>query len=320
MRSVLPKLGLEGELVVPESRRNAALARILQFIAPVDSDEGRDRAWGQNIEDLDREFLERTVSRMDPLFCTSGPYPIEVTGIEDMPPPPTLLVSNHSGGLLIPDAWGLGWIWYQKMGLDRPLHGLAHEMLFKVRGTGQPMAQLGALRAGPSVALEALRDWRHDIAVMPGGDVDVFRPYRDRFRIDFGGRKGYAKLALKAGVPIVPIAHSGAHETLIVLARGSRIARMTGIKKAARANIFPISLTFPWGLTVGPLPNVPVPARFRYRFGSAVQLADKPVPEPTQAQIDELDRRVRSAMQAQMDQLRVETPTIADRLRHGLRI
>jgi hypothetical protein len=115
---------------VPESRRCAALARFLQFVAPVDSDEGRDRAWGENVEDLDRELLERTLARMDPLFCGSGPYPIEVTGIENIPPPPTLLVSNHSGGLLIPDAWGLGWVWYEKMGLDRPLHGLGHEMMF----------------------------------------------------------------------------------------------------------------------------------------------------------------------------------------------
>jgi 1-acyl-sn-glycerol-3-phosphate acyltransferase len=302
-----------------ETRARAALARILEFLAPVDADEDRDRAWGQNIDDLDVELLQRTLSRFDPFFCPSGPYPVEVSGLEDLPPPPTLLVSNHSGGLLIPDAWGLGWVWYQRMGLDRPLHGLAHEMLFKVRGTGQPMARLGALRAGPRVAIEALRDWRRDIAVMPGGDRDVFRPYRDRFRVSFGGRKGYARLALKAGVPIVPVAHSGAHETLIVLARGARIARATGIRKAVRAEIFPISLTFPWGLTVGPLPNVPVPARFRYRFGSPVQLEELPVPEPTVAQVHELDRRVRAAMQAQLDQLQTETPSLGHRLRYGLR-
>ncbi|MCO4771590.1 MAG: 1-acyl-sn-glycerol-3-phosphate acyltransferase [Deltaproteobacteria bacterium] len=304
---------------MPRSRSKAALKRVLRFLSPVDGDEDRQRAWGQNVDDLDREALERAIARMDPLFCGSGPYPVEVAGMEHVPPSPVLLVSNHSGGLLIPDAWGLGWLWYQHMTVERPLHGLAHEMMFKVRGTGAPMARLGALRAGPVVALEALRDRRHDIAVMPGGDLDVYRPYRDRFRVDFGGRKGYAKLALRAGVPIVPVAHSGAHETLIVLARGRRIAQATGIRRAARAEIFPISLTVPWGLTVGPLPNLPVPARFRYRFGPPVQISSEPTAEPTHASVDELDRRVRGALQAQLDQLRVETPSIQERLRYGLR-
>lgn len=304
---------------MPTSRRSAALARALKFLSPVDADEERDRAWGQSIDDLDRPSLMRMISRMDPLFNERGPYPIEVVGLDSLPPPPTLLVSNHSGGLLIPDAWGLGWAWYRGMGLDRPLHGMAHELMFKVRGTGEPMAKLGALRAGPKVGIEALRDWKRDIAVMPGGDRDVFRPYRDRFQVSFAGRKGYAKLALKAGVPIVPVAHSGAHATLIVLARGARIARITGINRAVSAESFPISLTFPWGLTLGPIPNVPVPARFRYRFGQAVQLEDVPIAEPSQAQIDELDRRVRAAMQAQLDLLRVETPGMLERLRYGLR-
>ncbi len=301
------------------SRPQAALEALLRFLAPVDADEDRDRAWGQNIDDIDREMIERTIARMDPLFCPSGPFPCDVAGLESVPDGPVLIVSNHSGGLLIPDAWGLGWVWYQNMGLERPLHGLAHEMMFKVRGTGEPMAKLGALRAGPEVGLEALRDWKHSVAVMPGGDRDVYRPYSRRFEVDFAGRRGYARLALKAGVPIVPVAHSGAHETLIVLRRGTRIARWTGIRKAVRAEIFPISLSFPWGLTVGPLPNLPVPARFRYRFCPPVQIESSPVAEPSKAQVDELDRRVRAAMQAELDVLRDETPSLAERLRYGLR-
>ena len=43
---------------------------------------------------------------------------------------------------------------------------------------------------------------------MPGGDRDTWRPYSKRYDVCFAGRKGYARLAIKAGVPIVPIANA----------------------------------------------------------------------------------------------------------------
>ncbi len=279
----------------------------------------REHAWGEDPNDLDKEAIGRAIARLAPLFCPSGPYPCETEGMDLIPSSPVLLVSNHSGGVMIPDAWGLGYIWYEHFGLDRPLHGMGHEMLFKVRATGRPFARIGALRASRKLAIEALRDWRHDIAVMPGGDVDVFRPYRDRFKVAFGGRKGYARLALQAGVPIVPLVNSGAHETLIVLRQGRRIARALGLRRFARTDVFPISLSIPWGLTIGPVPNLPVPARFRYRFGSPLQLEAAPVADPSHSQVEELDRRVRATMQELLDQLEVDTPNIRERFRYGLR-
>lgn len=275
--------------------------------------------WGENPDDLDKEAVGRAVGRLSPLFCPSGPYPCETRGMELIPDAPVLLISNHSGGVMIPDAWGLGYIWYEHFGLDRPLHGMGHEMIFKTRAMGEPMAKLGALRASRKVAIAAMRDWGHDIAVMPGGDVDVFRPYKDRFQVRFGGRKGYARIALEAGVPIVPMVNSGAHETLIVLKQGKRIARALGLRRFARTDVFPISLSIPWGLTIGPVPNLPVPARFRYRFGAPIQLEADAVAAPSHVQIDELDRRVRGAMQGLLDQLAKDTPSIRHRLRHGLR-
>ena len=303
-----------------KSAPHAAIAKILDFLAPGPATPGRGRAWGQSLSDYDPDAVARAMTRLSGLYCESGPYPCDVQGLDSIPDAPVLVVSNHSGGLLIPDAWGLCFVWHRHYRLQRPLHGLGHEMLFKVRGTGEPLARLGALRAGPRVAIEALRDWRRDVAVMPGGDSDVFRPYGDRFRVGFSGRKGYAKLALQSGAAIVPVVNSGAHETLIVLARGARIARATGLRKATRSEVFPISLSVPWGLTIGPWPNLPVPARFRYRFGAPIQLEGDAIEAPSRAQVEELDRRVRTAMQSLLDGLREETPSIGTRLRHGLRL
>ncbi len=276
-------------------------------------------AWGEKVMDRDSEAVGRAVDRLAPLYCESGPYPCEAKGLENIPDGPILLAGNHSGGVLIPDVWGLGYVWHRHFGVERAIHGLAHEMLFKIPMAGEPLARLGVLRATREIAIEALMEHGHSIAVMPGGDGDVFRPYADRFKVRFGGRKGYAKTALRAGVPVVPVGHSGAHETLIVLRSGRRIAKALHLHSLVRSDVFPISLSVPWGLTVGPIPNLPVPARFRYRFGRGIRIEEHPVPEPTQAQIDELDRRVQAELQTLLDHLRAETPSIRHRLRYGLR-
>ncbi len=275
--------------------------------------------WGDDVGHHDPEAVAKAVERLAPLFRESGPYPCEAQGLEHFPDEPVLVVSNHSGGLMIPDVWGLGYVWYTHFGASRPVHSLAHEMIFKTEPTAKFFARIGVLRASREVAHACLHDHRHDLLVLPGGDRDVFRPYRDRFKVAFGGRKGYAKTALRAGVPIIPVANSGAHETLIVLRSGRRIAKALGLHALVRADVFPITLSVPWGLSVGPLPNVPVPARFRYRFGAPIRIEDEPIAEPTQAQIEALDERVRESMQALLDQLADETPSIRQRLRKGLR-
>jgi len=107
--------------------------------------------------------------------------------------------------------------------------------------------------------------------VMPGGDVDTWRPYSKRYEVCFAGRTGYAKLALKAGVPSHPMANAGAHETLIVLTDGAPESRgRCGLHEFARSDIFPVHLSLPWGIAVGPWPHIPLPSRLRYRIGAPV--------------------------------------------------
>jgi 1-acyl-sn-glycerol-3-phosphate acyltransferase len=275
--------------------------------------------WGDDVTQQDPVAVAKAVNRLSPLFRESGPYPCESVGLDTFPDAPVLMVSNHSGGVMIPDVWGLGYIWYSHFGAARPVHSLAHEIIFKIPKLGEMFARIGVLRASREVAHSCLLKHRHDLLVLPGGDKDVFRPYRDRFKVNFGGRKGYAKTALRAGVAIVPVANSGAHETLIVLRSGQRIAKALGLHALVRADVFPVSLSFPWGVAVGPLPNIPVPARFRYRFGAPIRIASEPIAEPTSAQVEELDALVRAALQGLLDELRDETPTIRQRLRQGLR-
>src|SRR5205823_1370763 len=123
--------------------------------------------------------------------------------------------------------------------------------------------------ASLETAREILRQKR-DLLIFPGGDLDTWRPYSKRWEVDFGGRTGYARLALETRVPIVPVAHAGAHETLRVLTSGRGLAKAIGLKRFARANVWPIHLSLPWGLAIGPVPHIPLPGQFRYLVGEPI--------------------------------------------------
>ena len=101
----------------------------------------------------------------------------------------------------------------------------------------------------------------------PGGDFDVFRPWRDRNHIDFNGRLGFIRLALRTGVPVVPAVSIGAHETVVVLARGERLARTLGIDRLFRIKVMPLVLGPPWGVVPGGIPTLPLPAKITVELG-----------------------------------------------------
>jgi 1-acyl-sn-glycerol-3-phosphate acyltransferase len=100
--------------------------------------------------------------------------------------------------------------------------------------------------------------------VYPGGDLEAMRPYRARNEVRFGGRQGYIRTALKAGVPIVPVAAQGAHGTLIVIDDLPGLAKALGVDKRFRAKVFPLSFLLPWGFVLGPTPPyIPLPSKIR---------------------------------------------------------
>jgi len=273
--------------------------------------------WGTRAEDYDPEFTRDVIGRVGRLFGPEGWFHVEVAGWENVPPAPVLLVSNHSGGTTIPDLWGLGFSWLTHFGFERPVHPMGHDMIFSLEGVARTFARLGVLKARPEHALDVLTRLRRDVLVCPGGDRDTWRPYKDRYKVRFAGRKGYARIALRAGVPVVPVANAGAHETLIVLSDGAALARLIGLPAAFRAEIFPIHLSVPWGLTVGPMPHIPVPAWLRYRFGAPI-LPPQGIPEDEA--VDQLDELVRDAIQGLLDQLRDEAPGFAARARRTARV
>jgi 1-acyl-sn-glycerol-3-phosphate acyltransferase len=293
---------------VPGKHSEHSQGKVVRFIEGMEG--GGESRFGLDPSDFDPEYLRELIGRLGLLFGERRRYfRVQVKGWENVPPSPALIISNHSGGTTILDAWGLGFAWHTHFAMKRPIHVLAHEMVFTVHQVGRMFARAGVLRAQPELGQRVLGEWKRDLLVMPGGDVDVWRPYKERYKVKFAGRTGYARLALRTGVPIVPIANAGAHETLRVLTDGAPLAKFLRFPKLFRASIFPVSLAIPWGLTIGPWPHLPTPTTLRYRIGKPV-LADEFLPapgkEPSNAQVAGYDARVRAAMQELLDGLKDE--------------
>lgn len=175
-----------------------------------------------------------------------------------------LLVGSHNGGLATPDMFMFMYDWFRRFGTDRPTYGLMHPIAWKANPSLASIAvKMGALQAHPKMAIAALRS-QADVLVYPGGAQDLFRPYSQRHQICLAGRKGFIKLALKEKVPIIPFISLGAHDTLIVLAdfyEQLKVLHQWGMPWLFNHDpeVFPIYLGLPWGLSIGPLPNFPLP-------------------------------------------------------------
>lgn len=273
----------------------------------------------------DPAYVDRWIRRLDRVFEADSYMPVSVRGWENLPDEPAFLVSNHSGGTVIPDVWGFAWAWTHRFAHDRRISPLAHDMLFKTGPSSRACSRLGLLPASKGVGRQVL-DRGGDLLVCPGGDRDVWRPWGERYQVNFAGRMGYARLALRTGVPVTPVANVGAHETLVVLADGHRIAERLGFKQHFRAQVFPIHLSMPWLIGVGPVPHIPWPVRLDYAIGPAVPIPAcwTPCEDPSPALVAAYDAQCRAAMQVLLDELASERDTaheaVAGLRRVGARI
>ena len=202
------------------------------------------------------EWLARVVER------TLVPYHrAEVAGVERIPSGGALYVANHNSYTYTPDTYIFALSALRAHGIDAVPYGLAHEVIYSLPPVNQVLAPLGAVRASHRNGERLLRAGKK-VLVYPGGDVDALRPFRDRHRLVFGGRKGYVRLALRSGVPIVPVVTAGAHGTFVVLDDLRWLARAIGADRLLRVKVWPLTLSFPWGLTLGPPPPwIPFPAK-----------------------------------------------------------
>jgi 1-acyl-sn-glycerol-3-phosphate acyltransferase len=229
-------------------------------------------------------------------------FRMEMDGWENLPEPPVLLVGIHSGAPFVWDAWTVGVQWWRRFGQERLLHGTAHDALMAIPGIGRYFRAMGVLPAAPDSMATALAEGR-DVAVWPGGEVDSLRPWHERDKANLAGRSGFVKMAIRAGVPIVPIATVGGADAMPVLIRGDRLSQTLRLDKLLRLKVFPVAISLPWGIAPAALPQFPLPAKIRTRLMSAIDIDHDPERADDDTYVEAKYREVQSSIQSGMDAL-----------------
>jgi 1-acyl-sn-glycerol-3-phosphate acyltransferase len=207
-------------------------------LLPAIEPERRITDWGRSerVEGL----LDRTVYD----FLYHLWFRVDVEGIENVPARGgALLVSNHAGALP-PDAAMIAKAIKEEHAYPRPLHLTAEHFFKGYPGFSMLLPKLGAVPAHPANVQRLLADEEQLVLVFPEGAKGTEKLFKDRYRLRRFGRGGFVKAAMRARVPIVPIAVVGAEEAQPVFAQIPMLARATGLLYAPVSPLFYLPAKF----------------------------------------------------------------------------
>jgi 1-acyl-sn-glycerol-3-phosphate acyltransferase len=251
----------------------------------------RARSRARELEAIDEFGLDpRYFERHAPLFefLYRHYFRVESQGLEHLPRSgPALLVANHSGAFPIDSAMLLFSVRAEHP-VRRDVRPLLEDVIFHLPYLGVFLNRIGGVRACPENA-ERLLERGQLVGVFPEGIKGISKLYSERYHLQRFGRGGFVKLALRAGVPIIPVAIVGAEETHPMLFRLDGLARSVGLPYLPVTPLFPL---------LGPLGLLPLPSKWTIRFCPPVELGPH---GPAQAEdglvVGDLTEKVRQVIQ-----------------------
>jgi 1-acyl-sn-glycerol-3-phosphate acyltransferase len=205
-----------------------------------------------------------------------------------------LLVANH-GGAIPSDApvvmHGI------ETELLRPVYGLAENLFRQLPVVGTLWSRAGGVPAHPDNAYRLLHDDDQLVLVFPEGTKATGKLVRDRYQLRRFGRGGFVEIAMRAGVPIVPMAIVGNEEAMPIVWKSPRLAKLLGLP------YFPITANqFVYGPVLGYL--LPLPAKFRIRVLPPITFDVEPgLARYNRGMVMEQAERIRSLIQTEVDDL-----------------
>jgi 1-acyl-sn-glycerol-3-phosphate acyltransferase len=205
---------------------------------------------------------------------------VEVVGLERLPRRgPLLVVANRAGTLLPFDAFMLSRALAARPPEVRGVRPLVDDWLLRLPVLGRAVAALGAVTATPAALRGVLTAGEAAITFPEGTDV-VAKPIAHRYRLAAFNRGSLLRVAVDAGVPIVPVAVIGAEETQPVLWRVERLGRLLGLPAV------PVTPAL-----------IPLPTKWTIHIGEPL---DPPVGTADQPALRTVRTRVRERLQGLM--------------------
>ena len=220
-----------------------------------------------------------------------------VEGLEHLHGPESKLIVGYHGR---PWAWDMCMLMvavYDRLGYYP--HGIVHRGIDQLPGLRWFVDALGCVTGDGDAIATAVARGEHVITT-PGGAHEGLRTFWDNYRVDWGERVGYVRLAVKYGLSIVPAATAGADDTYVGLTAPEAIADWFGLQRYAG--------WIPW-IGIGPLGPFPLSPPFPVRMR---QLVGEPIDPCAGGAVDPEDRdgllrvhrRVVGAVQALLDRAR----------------
>jgi 1-acyl-sn-glycerol-3-phosphate acyltransferase len=249
---------------------------------------------GRSLDDWGRS--EAAVSLVEPLlnFYYRRWFRVETHGIENVPDEGgALLVSNHAGALP-PDAPMIMQAVRNEHSNPRPLYMLGEHWFKGYPFVSMIANKIGLVPAHRENAQRLLHDEGRLAIVFPEGQKGSRKLYWQRYRLRRFGRGGFVRTAIRARVPIVPIALVGAEEAMPIFAHLRFLEKLTGLI------YFPVTPSFPqFGLAA---PLMYMPAKFRIHFMEPVDMAQYPVetasdPAAVQAIAESIRRKIQNELE-----------------------
>jgi 1-acyl-sn-glycerol-3-phosphate acyltransferase len=187
---------------------------------------------------------------------------VETSGVEVVPRTGgVLLVSNHAGVLPFDGAMIEVAVHDQ---VDRYARALVATWFGELPMLSWFLRRTGQTLGHPDDSVRLLR--RGEIVlVFPEGVRGTGKPWSERYRLRRFGRGGFVQVALRSGVPIIPISVVGSEEIYPMIGDLTPIAKLLGMP------YFPVTPTWP---LLGPLGLLPLPSKWRIRFHPMVRTDD----------------------------------------------
>ncbi|HUP84027.1 MAG TPA: lysophospholipid acyltransferase family protein [Acidimicrobiales bacterium] len=239
--------------VVEAQRPGAALVPIHQTRIPPETLPDPRRS---DVDEWGRSEKMRALARQlyQPLY--ERWFRAEWEGLDKIPENGgALLVANHAAA--IPSDAPVIMHGIEKE-LERPVYGLAEHLFKALPFVGTMWSRVGGVAAHPENAYRLLREQQQLVLVFPEGTKGTGKTYDERYQLRRFGRGGFVEIAMRAGVPIVPIAVVGAEESMPILFKVPALSKALGIPYA------PVTANH---VLFGPLLGsiVYLPAKFKLR-------------------------------------------------------